>query len=164
MDGRVEVSFRRRCMTASIAAPSGSKARLFEHKEVRVRAGPLGARSAVKSSQPDVGETVRPGANGFGYFPRKESNPRRGTARKKTWMSCIIRRHPTVARRRAPTKAAPRECPAPSQVLTHLASLSRERERGKETGAFRRLSIHMLQALAAQFRGNAITLRRSRAP
>jgi len=28
-----------------------------------------------------------PGANGFGYFPRKESNPRRGTARKKTWMS-----------------------------------------------------------------------------
>ena len=28
-----------------------------------------------------------PGANGFGYFPRKESNPRRWTARKKTWMS-----------------------------------------------------------------------------
>src|SRR5690242_2711293 len=27
MDGRVEVSYRRRCMTASIAAPSGSKAR-----------------------------------------------------------------------------------------------------------------------------------------
>ena len=30
---------------------------------------------------------VMPGANGFGYFPRKESNPRRGTARKKAWMS-----------------------------------------------------------------------------
>src|SRR5690242_14757702 len=70
-------------MTASIATPSGSKARLFEHRDVRVRAGPLGARSAAESSQPDVGSTVMPGANGFGYFPRKESNPRRWTARKR---------------------------------------------------------------------------------
>ena len=31
---------------------------------------------------------VMPGANGFGYFPRKESNPRRWTARKRTGMSC----------------------------------------------------------------------------
>src|SRR5690348_15656123 len=74
-------------MTASIAAPGGSKARLFEHKDVRVRAGPPGARSAAESSQPDVGETVMPGANGFGYFCRNKSSPRRGTARKKTWMS-----------------------------------------------------------------------------
>jgi len=57
-------------MAASIAAPTESKARLFEHKDVRVRAGPLGARSAAESSQPDVDETVMPGANGFGYFPR----------------------------------------------------------------------------------------------
>jgi len=32
---------------------------------------------------------VIPGANGFGYFPRKESNPRRWTAREKTWTSNI---------------------------------------------------------------------------
>src|SRR5690348_10446382 len=62
-------------MAASIAAPSGSKARLFEHRDVRVRAGPLGARSAVEWSQPDVGETVMPGANGFGYFCRNKSSP-----------------------------------------------------------------------------------------
>src|SRR5690348_1815224 len=79
-------------MAASIAAPSGSKARLFEHSDVRVRAGPLGARSTAESSQPDVGETVMPGANGFGYFPRKESNPRRGTARKR--QGCRTREPP----------------------------------------------------------------------
>src|SRR6185312_3551868 len=74
-------------MMPSIAAGCAGKARLFEHKDVRVRAGARAARSAGQSSQPDVGETVMPGANGFGYFPRKESNPRRGTARKKTRMS-----------------------------------------------------------------------------
>jgi hypothetical protein len=76
-------------MTPSIAAGRAGKARLFEHRDVRVRAGARPARSAGQSSQPDVGETVMPGANGFGYFPRKESNPRRWTARKKTWMSCF---------------------------------------------------------------------------
>ena len=89
MDGRVEVSFRRRRMTPSIAAGRAEKARMFEHRDVRVRAGARPARSAGKLSQPDVGETVMPGANGFGYFPRKESNPRRWTARKKTRMSCF---------------------------------------------------------------------------
>src|SRR5690348_15259421 len=74
-------------MMPSIAAGRAGKARLFEHRDVRVRAGARPARSAGKSSQPDVGEAVMPGANGFGYFPRKESNPRRGMARKKTWMS-----------------------------------------------------------------------------
>jgi hypothetical protein len=74
-------------MTPSIAAGRAGKARMSEHKDVRVRAGARLARSAGQSSQPEVGETVVPGANGFGYFPRKESNPRRGTARKKTWMS-----------------------------------------------------------------------------
>ncbi|HET6907216.1 MAG TPA: hypothetical protein VFH52_09735 [Rhodanobacteraceae bacterium] len=83
MDGRVEVSFRRRRMTPSTAAGRAGKARLLEHMDVRVRAGARLARSAGQSSQPDVGETVMPGANGFGYFPLKESNPRRGTARKK---------------------------------------------------------------------------------
>jgi len=83
------VSFGRRRMTPSIAAGRAGKARMSEHKDVRVRAGARPARSAGQSSQPDVGETVMPGANGFGYFPRKESNPRRWTARKKTRMSCF---------------------------------------------------------------------------
>jgi hypothetical protein len=87
MDGRVEVSFRCRRMTPSTAGGRAGKARLFEHRDVRVRAGARPARSAGQSSQPDVGETVMPGADGFGYFPRKESNPRRWTARKKTGMS-----------------------------------------------------------------------------
>jgi hypothetical protein len=80
---------RRRRMTPSIADGRAGKARLFEHRDVRVRAGARTARSAGQSSQPDVGETVMPGANGFGYFPRKENNPRRWTARKKTRMSCF---------------------------------------------------------------------------
>src|SRR5690242_18920618 len=75
-------------MTPSIAAGCAGQAHMCEHRDVRVRAGARPARSAGKSSQPDVGSTVMPGANGFGGFPRKESNPRRGTARKKTWMSC----------------------------------------------------------------------------
>ncbi|MGN6313381.1 MAG: hypothetical protein ACTHMO_06445 [Rhodanobacteraceae bacterium] len=33
---------------------------MFEHKDVRVRAGARLARSAGQSSQPDVGETVMP--------------------------------------------------------------------------------------------------------
>jgi len=45
-----------------IAEPSGSKARMFEHKDLRVRAGPLGARSAGQFRQHDVAETVVPGA------------------------------------------------------------------------------------------------------
>jgi hypothetical protein len=35
---------------------------MFEHKDVRVRAGPLGAKSAGKLRQHDVAETVVPGA------------------------------------------------------------------------------------------------------
>ena len=52
----------RRCMTPSIAAPSGSKARMSEHRDVRVRAGPLGARSAGKFQGQDVAEIVMLGA------------------------------------------------------------------------------------------------------
>src|SRR5690348_14558067 len=59
-----------------------------------------------------------PGANGFGYFPRKESNPRRGTARKKAWMSCF----------EMPSRQV---FLSPCQVLAHLASLSRKRARGQ---------------------------------
>ena len=59
---------------------------MFEAMDGRVRAGPLGARSARKLRQHDVAETVVR-APGFGYFPRKESNPlaleASGT---KTWM------------------------------------------------------------------------------
>jgi len=40
--------FPRLCKTPSIAGPSGSKARMFEATDGRVRAGPLGARSAGK--------------------------------------------------------------------------------------------------------------------
>ena len=49
-------------MMPSIAAGRAGKARLSEHMEVRVRAGARPARSAGESSQPDVGETVMPGA------------------------------------------------------------------------------------------------------
>jgi hypothetical protein len=52
----------RPCTTPSIAAASGSKARMFEHRDVRVRAGPLAARSAGELRQHDVAETVVPGA------------------------------------------------------------------------------------------------------
>ncbi|MGH8600152.1 MAG: hypothetical protein ACRET1_05775, partial [Burkholderiales bacterium] len=62
-------------MTLSIAAPSGGKARTFEHRDARVRAGRLGARRAGQSSRLGVGETVMPARGAFGYFPRKKSNP-----------------------------------------------------------------------------------------
>src|SRR5690348_13771170 len=143
-------------MTPSIAAPSGSKARLLERMDARVRAGPLGARSAGESSQPDVGETVMPGANGFGYFCRNKSSPfareangKRHGCRSSQCESGALRARPlirrfappsptrgegktgnTVARRRAPTKAAPRGFPSLRQALARLASLTRER--GKE--------------------------------
>jgi len=50
----------RRRTTPSIAAGRAGKARMFEHMEVRVRAGARPARSAGQSSQPDVGSTVMP--------------------------------------------------------------------------------------------------------
>ncbi|MBS0383033.1 MAG: hypothetical protein JSR56_11435 [Proteobacteria bacterium] len=49
-------------MTPSIAAASGSKARMSEHTDVRVRAGPLGARGAGKFLRHDAAETGMPGA------------------------------------------------------------------------------------------------------
>src|SRR5690348_3646274 len=57
----------------AIAAPGGSKARLFEHMDVRVRAGPPGARSAAESSQPDVGETVMPAPMALVTFPERKA-------------------------------------------------------------------------------------------
>src|SRR5690348_11534661 len=80
MDGRGEVSSAP-SHDAEHRSQARGKGAMSEHMDVRVRAGARPARSAGQSSQPDVGETVMPGANGFGYFPRKESNPRRGTAR-----------------------------------------------------------------------------------
>src|SRR6185312_14848432 len=59
-------------MTPSIAATSGSKARLSEHRDVRVRAGPLGARWDGKSRQPDVGETVMPAPMALVTFPERK--------------------------------------------------------------------------------------------
>src|SRR5690242_4283989 len=61
---RMAVSKRcsRRCMTASIATPGESKAHMFEQVDVRVGAGPLGAKSAAQSSRYDVGEIVMTGA------------------------------------------------------------------------------------------------------
>jgi hypothetical protein len=59
-------------MTPSIAAASGSKARMSEHKDVRVRAGPLGARSAGQLSRHHVGETVMPGAMALVTFPKRK--------------------------------------------------------------------------------------------
>jgi len=61
-------------MTPSIAADRAGKARMFEAMDGRVRAGARSARSAGKSSRHDVGEIVMPARNGFGYFPRKESD------------------------------------------------------------------------------------------
>ena len=68
--------FKRLCTTPSIAAPSGSKARMFEAMDGRVRAGPLGARSAGKFRQHDVAETVVPGAMVFRPFLPKQKGAR----------------------------------------------------------------------------------------
>jgi len=89
MDGRLEVSFEAPSHDAEHRNRARGKGATSGHRDVRVRAGARPARSAGQSSQPDEGSTVMPGANGFGYFPRKESNPRRWTAREKTWMSTI---------------------------------------------------------------------------
>jgi hypothetical protein len=68
MDGHVEASFRRRRMTPEHRSAKREQGAMSEHRNVRVRAGPPGARCDGQSSQPDVGETGMPGANGFGYF------------------------------------------------------------------------------------------------
>jgi hypothetical protein len=67
MDGRVEVSSAP-SHDAEHRSRTRGKGAMSEHRDVRVRAGARPARSAGQSSQPDVGETVMPGANGFGYF------------------------------------------------------------------------------------------------
>src|SRR5574338_474197 len=59
-------------MTPSIAAGRAGKARLFEHMDVRVRAGARPARSAGQSSQPDVGETVMPAPMALVTFPERK--------------------------------------------------------------------------------------------
>src|SRR5690348_17857837 len=100
-------------MAPSIAAERAGKARMFEHRDVRVRAGSRPARSAGESSQPDVGETVMPGANGFGYFPRKESNPRRGTARKRH--GCPVSTSEKTHFVRSPSPAALRAATSPTR-------------------------------------------------
>ncbi|MEO6969157.1 MAG: hypothetical protein ABI132_12005 [Rhodanobacteraceae bacterium] len=48
---------------------------MFDYTDVGVRAGPLGARSAGKSRQHDVVETVMPARNGFGDFCQNKSRP-----------------------------------------------------------------------------------------
>jgi hypothetical protein len=56
-----EASFSAPLYDAEHRSASGSKARMFEHRDVRVRAGLLGARSAGKLRQQDVAEAVVPG-------------------------------------------------------------------------------------------------------
>ena len=57
----------------SIAAESGSKARMSEHTDVRVRAGPLSARSAGDSDSLDANQNAASGAKRvFGYFLRAQ--------------------------------------------------------------------------------------------
>ncbi|MBS0432351.1 MAG: hypothetical protein JSS21_08125 [Proteobacteria bacterium] len=73
-----DASFAASCMAPSIAADRAGKARMFERMDARVRAGARSARSAGKSRRQEVGEIDMPARNGFGYFPRKESNPRAG--------------------------------------------------------------------------------------
>src|SRR6185312_5060261 len=106
---------RRRRMTPSIAAGRAGKARLSEHRDVRVRAGARPARSAGQSSQPDVGETVMPAPMALVTFPeRTRAVGRRGKRHGCRASTCL---------------KASISLTLPS-VLTHLASLSRERERG----------------------------------
>src|SRR5690242_3008052 len=76
MDGRVGVSFEAPSHDAEHRSRVRGKGAMSEHRDGRVRAGARPARSAGQSSQPDVGETVMPGANGFGYFCRNKSSPR----------------------------------------------------------------------------------------
>ena len=78
------------CTTPSIAAPSGSKARMFEHMDVQVRAGPLGARSAGKSRQHDVAETVVPGAWLWLLSPKGKQPARQETCGSKTGTSVEV--------------------------------------------------------------------------
>src|SRR5579885_3390145 len=61
-----------------------------EHRDVRVRAGPLGARSAAESSQPDVGSTVMPAQWFWRLFAetkvarsRQRAEPRKSCERSK---------------------------------------------------------------------------------
>jgi len=61
-------------MTPSIAVDRAGKARMSDYMDVGVRAGARSARSAGKLRQQEVAETGMPERNGFGYFPRKESN------------------------------------------------------------------------------------------
>ncbi len=90
---KLRTGFPAPCMTPSIAAPSGSKARMSEHRDVRVRAGPLGARSAGQWRQHDVVETIMLTRNGFGYFPGKESNSARGSERNQGNLAVCAARH-----------------------------------------------------------------------
>jgi hypothetical protein len=74
MDGRHRsCAVTRPCTMPSIAAAVGSKARMFEHRDVRVRASPLGARSTGKFRQHEL---PKPSCrvHGFGYFRRNESS------------------------------------------------------------------------------------------
>ena len=67
----------------SIAAGSGSKARMSEHTEVRVRAGPLSARSTGHSDSRTRIRTPRSGPTRFWLlFARAKSNPGGAAARK----------------------------------------------------------------------------------
>ncbi|TAN04621.1 MAG: hypothetical protein EPN36_07910 [Rhodanobacteraceae bacterium] len=54
--------FLRPCTTPRSAADRASKARMFEAKDGRVRAGARSASIAGKFRRHDVGETVVPGA------------------------------------------------------------------------------------------------------
>jgi hypothetical protein len=78
-------------MTPRSTADRASKARMSEHKDVRVRAGARSASIAGKLSRHDVGETGMPGAMVFGYFLPKQkvarSPPRRAKPKRKR---CVL--------------------------------------------------------------------------
>jgi len=71
-DGRVEVSFPAPSHDGEHRSAKREQGAMSEHRDVRVRAGPLGARSAVESSQLDIGETVVPGAMALVTFPERK--------------------------------------------------------------------------------------------
>src|SRR5690348_14889011 len=59
-------------MTPSIAAGRAGKARLFEHRDVRVRAGARPARSTGKFQRHDVAEIVMPAPMALVTFPERK--------------------------------------------------------------------------------------------
>src|SRR6185437_15826710 len=108
-------------MTPSIAVTSAGKARLFEHRDVRVRAGALGARSAGQFQRHDVAEAVMPAPVVLATFA--ETKVARALARGSLYGSMR-----TIPRRRAVFLALP----------TLLDARAQQRLVGAAQGGFQR--------------------------